>query len=417
MKNKVIAIIVSFVLSFSLWLYVTNVVSPESEKTYYEIPVILENEYVLADRGLMITSDIPSITLRLKGNRTDLNNLNEANINILASVSGVLAPGEHFLRYERSYPGSIPASAIEVVSSSMDLIPITVENKLKKSVPVVVNYPGSVTSGYIAYKENAILDYKTIEISGPESVVSLVEKAVVEVDMTGREETFAEQFPFTLCNGAGEPVNVEMVTTNTESVNVSVQILRYMDVELTVNVIDGGGATSDTCDITITPNPIRIAGSDALLDKITTIELGTLNLGEILSDGTFTFPIVLPEGVINETAVTEATVDVKFPDLKTKSFNVKKFTVVNVPEGLEAEMITQTLEVKVRGPIAMVDAMKASDISVTVDFTGAQIGTATVKANVTIADAYAEVGALNAYSVSATLLDPATVEPTVSDVN
>ena len=101
----------------------------------------------------------------------------------------------------------------------------------------------------------------------------------------------------------------------------------------------------------------------------------------------------------------------------TKSFNVKKFTVVNVPEGLEAEMITQTLEVKVRGPIALVDTMKASDISVTVDFTGAQIGTATVKANVTIADAYAAVGALNAYSVSATLLDPATVEPTVSDVN
>lgn len=406
MKNKIVAIIVSVVLSFSLWLYVTTVVSPESEMTYYDIPVILENENVLAERGLMITSDIPTITLRLKGTRTDLNNLNESNINILASVSGILAPGEHFLRYDPSYPGSIPASAVEIISSNMDLIPITVENKLKKSVQVVVNFPGSVTEGYIANKDNAILDYKTIEISGPESVVSQVEQAIVEVNMEGRKETFAEQFPFTLCNSEGEPVDVAMVTTNTESVNVSVQIQRYMDVELTVQVVDGGGATSKTCDITINPNPIRISGSDALLDKITTIELGSIDLSGILKDGTLTFPIVLPEGVTNETGVTEATVDVKFPDLKTKSFNVTKIVTTNVPEGLEVEMITQALEVKVRGPIALVDSMKESHITATVDFTGAQIGTATIKATISIDEDFKEVGALNTYSVSATLLEP-----------
>lgn len=406
MKNKVLAVVLSVVISFGLWLYVTSVVSPESEKTYYNIPVILQNENVLTERGLMITSEIPAVTIELKGNRTDLNVLNEANINIFVNVASIEAAGNHLLRFDISYPGTIPDSAIEEKSYSLDRIPITVENKLKKSIPVVVNYSGAVPEGYIAYKETAILDYKTVEISGPESVINQVTQAIVDVNMDSRVETFAEQFGFTLCNEAGEPVDVAMVTTNTESVNISVQIQRYMDVKLSVEVVDGGGATKDTCTITIQPEIIRVAGNDALLEKLDTIQLGTINLSEVQTDSTLTFPITLPEGVTNETGVTEAAVEVKFPDLKTKTFSVKNIVPVNVPEGLEAEIITQAIEVKIRGPVAMVDAMKDTDISATVDFTGAQIGTATMKANISISPAYAQAGALNTYSVSATLREP-----------
>ncbi len=406
MKNKVVAIVLSVVISFGLWLYVTTVVSPESEKTYYEIPVILENENVLSERGLMITSNIPAITLRLKGNRTDLNNLNEANINVLASVSSIEAPGTHYLRYDTSYPGNIPDNAVEVLSRSLDLIPITVENKLKKSIPVLIDYVGSVPEGFIADKEKALLDFKTIEISGPESVISQVEQARIQVDLEGRSETFEDKYSFTLCNANAEAVDVAMVTASVETVNLLVQIQRYMDVELSVQIIDGGGATSKTTEVKITPEKIRISGSDALLEKIGTIELGTIDLSEMLKDGALKFPIVLPDGVTNETGVTEATVEVKFPTLKTKNFNVTNIVAINVPEGLEVDMITQALEVKVRGPSALVDAIKPVDITATVDFTGAQIGTATMKANITISEAFSEVGALNAYSVSATLQEP-----------
>ena len=38
MKNKVLAILMSVVVAFGLWMYVITVVSPESEKTYYDIP-------------------------------------------------------------------------------------------------------------------------------------------------------------------------------------------------------------------------------------------------------------------------------------------------------------------------------------------------------------------------------------------
>ena len=86
MKNKILSILLSAVAAFGLWLYVITVVSPESEKTYYEIPVVLQNKEILAERGLMVVSDTPTVTLVLKGNRTTLNDLNEANINVITNV-------------------------------------------------------------------------------------------------------------------------------------------------------------------------------------------------------------------------------------------------------------------------------------------------------------------------------------------
>ena len=47
MKNKVLAILMSVVVAFGLWMYVITVVSPESEKTYYDIPVVLQNKNIL----------------------------------------------------------------------------------------------------------------------------------------------------------------------------------------------------------------------------------------------------------------------------------------------------------------------------------------------------------------------------------
>ena len=41
MKNRFGSILLSIVIAFGLWLYVITYVSPNSEETYYNIPVVL----------------------------------------------------------------------------------------------------------------------------------------------------------------------------------------------------------------------------------------------------------------------------------------------------------------------------------------------------------------------------------------
>ena len=403
MKNKIFSILLAMVMAFALWIYVITVEQPESEETYYDIPVVLQNENVLAERGLMIVSERPEVTLSLRGSRTYLNQLNESNINVIANVASIATPGTHELIYSLSFPGTVPSSAISVQSSKPDMVPVKVENKIIKQVSVVPEYVGTVAEGLIADKENVMMDYATIEVSGPESVLSQITQAKIQVNLEGQTETVVGEYTYTLCNEAGEPVDSQWVTTNVEAVNLTLTIRRVKEIKLHVNVQPGGGATLATSSIEINPKTIRVSGSEALLEGLDVLEIGTIDLGQMASDGTLTFPVVLPEGIINETGITEATVEVKFPNLRTVSLNIDKIQLLNIPEGLEAELVTQVLELKLRGLSSQLEGISAEDVTITADLAQAQAGTDKYVVQISLADKYSGVGALGTYTVMVTL--------------
>lgn len=401
MKNKLLAILLSFAVAVGIWLYVITVVNPESEKTYYEIPVILQNKDILAERGLMVVSDEPKVTLVLKSDRTILNELNEANINVITNVANIEKTGTHNLTYTIAYPGNIPDNEVFVQSSSTDLITLKVENRIRKSVPVIIDYgETALPEGYIANLENAQLDHTSIEVVGPESVMSQISQAVIDVDLNNQTQTIIGEYQYILCDEQGAPVNAEKVTVNAEKVNLILTIQRQKELALKVEVIYGGGATEKTSTVTIDPTQIQISGSDASLEGLDTLVVGTINLAEILEDKTFTFPITLPEGVTNQTGVNVVTVTIKFAEMITKTFNIKAISAANVPEGLQAEIITKALSVTVRGTANMIKAIKETDISVQVDLSESQLGTATMAAEVIVSDAFPGVGAVGTYPVS-----------------
>ena len=403
MKNKIIYMLLSAVVAFGLWLYVVTVVSPGSEETYYNVQVVLQNENILEERGLMITSDLEPVNLTLSGNRTDLNKLDSSNIQVLVNAATIEAAGTHRLDYSVSYPSTVNGNDITRTGQSTNMITLKTEKRVTKRVDVVAEYLGSVPEGFIADKENAVLDYENVEISGPESVVEKITQARIKVDLNDKNVTVTGQYIYDLCDEAGNPVDVKRVTTNVEAVNLTVKVQRVKEISLNVETVYGGGVTQKNSTVTVDPQTIRISGSDALLEGLDVLELGTVDLGEILEDTTLTFPITLPEGVTNETGVTEATVAVKFSDLKTKVLNITKIQAVNVPEGMEVDMITQALEITVRGPSLLIDAITEKDVTVTVDFANAQPGTATMRATVTFGSTFSDAGTVGSYVVSATL--------------
>jgi len=405
MKNKILMLLLSVVIAFGLWLFVITVEQPESEMTYYDIPVVLQNEDILTERGLMIVSDRPTVTLLLTSTRTNLNQLNESNINVIANVNSIVTAGSHELTYNVSYPGNIPAGAVTRKSSRPDMVTLKVENKIIKQVPVEPEYTGAVEEGLLADKENLILDNAFIEVSGPESVVEQIAKAKILVDLDGQTQTIVAECPYTLCDEAGEPVDSQWVTTNVEVVNLTLTIQRVKEVMLKVNVVEGGGATELTSSINIEPRTIQVTGSEALLEDLDELVLGTVNLGEIAEDTTLTMPITLPEGVTNETGIAEAVVDVKFPNLKTVTLSLDQITLTDIPAGMKAELVTQMLEVKLRGPASQMDAITPEDIAVTVDLTDAQAGTDKHAVQIIVGSDFNGVGALNSYTVMVTLTE------------
>ena len=380
-KSKVLTALLAIGVALVLWFYVVTVVSPNSDNRYSNISVTLQGLVVLQERGLMITTDeLPTAELHLEGNRTDLNKLNSNNISIGVDVSGIGAPGIYELKLGNpSFPSDVPNTAITVLNKSPGTIRIQVENR--------------------------ILSDEAITVSGPESVVSKIALARIEVDLSGRVESIIDgNYPYTLCDEKGEPVDVEKVTTDAEDISLTLKIVRVKEVPLVFKeIIYSGGATEENTTVTIDPQTqvILVSGSDALLAGLEKIELDTIDLSLIPEDTELTLPIVMPEGITNETGIQEVKVAVKFSKLVTKTLVINDIKTVNVPEGLKVTPAAKRLEILVRGPQALVDKLTAEQVTVQLDCANVQQGNVSLKAAITVN--VQGVGAVGVYNVTATV--------------
>lgn len=402
MKTKIWQIALSVVISFAMWLYVVSVVTPEAEETFYDIPVSYQND-VLEERGLMVVSDTPTVTVRAKGNRSDLNELNANNITVLVDLASIQAPGTQMLTPKVIYPGNM---AVETLSQNPSVLQLKVENKIQKAVPVQLEFIGSVPEGFLADRDNPVMDTTVVEVSGPESSVAKIAKAAIQVDLTDREDSIVGAFSYVLCDEEGEPVDAEMVTTNVEEINLSVKVQRMKEVPLVVNLVDGGGATADTCEVELNRTSIWVSGNETRLRDLESLELGTINLADLKAEtNTLVFDIVLPEGITNMTGETEVTVTVSFPQLGRKKLTIgkDKFVTTGVPEGAEVAWITEVVEVELRGPRDTIKKLTEKDITVSIDFTGEELGSISKVPKITLSSGFTNVGAVSVSAVTATL--------------
>ena len=400
MKSKLGTFLLAIAISFAFWFYVVTAVNPESEESYYDIPVVMDGESILNDRGLMIISGASqTVNLKLEGNRSDLSKLNKTNITLLADLSKITTAGEHKLSYDISYPGFAQSGTISVLEQSPKLITVVVVERAKKEVPVEVVYTGAVPDNYIAHKQSVTLDHTSVTISGPKDVVSQIDHAQVTVDLTGKNTTISSAYRYTLCDENDAPIeNLTNITTNLNEVRVTLRIQKTKEVPLVLNVIYGGGVTESTSQIVMDRNTIQVAGNEADLEGLTEIVLGTVDLSDILESTVLTYPVVLPADVTNLTGATEINVSVDFPDLEIRQFKVYNIRAKNLPEGLSAAWITNSLIVKLRGATEVLDKLTAESIYIVVDLTNAEVGSQVYDATIFV-NTDGVVGAVGTYEV------------------
>lgn len=405
MKSKLLTWLLAISIALGLWLYVVTVVSPNSDRQYHNIQVTIQGEKLLQERGLMVvTEELPKVSLQLAGNRTDLDKLNENNITLTVDVSRIEGAGVHPLRFTPSYPGDVPGTAITVLNQNPVEVQIEVEERLSMPVPVEVVYDkDKLAQGFMADEENVALSFAELQVAGPQSVVSAIEKAQIKLDLEeNHSETVSGDFSYTLLDKDGNPVTSKLLSVNADVVNVMLRVVRFKEVALEFDeIVYGGGATEANTEITILPETIKISGSENLTDEVERISLGKLDLSEIPEDTEMEIPITLPEDITNETGVQAAKVVIKFKDLATKTVTVNNIQAINVTSGLSVDLITEMIDITLRGPKDKIQKLTAENITVVVDLANKPIGPAKVKAEIKVnVDG---VGALGTYPVSAEL--------------
>ena len=382
MTKKILTAAVALAISFALWLYVVMVIGPEYQDTFRNVKVEFVGESALAEKNLMILqTENPTVELELSGNRRDLNKLSASNISVTLDLSQIEKVGKREYRYDVTYPGNVAKNAVTVENQNPSGIWLEVVNRASKSVPVHVDYEEeAIAQGYGPLLE--IVELSELHILGPADVVDQITQAYIWVDITeeNNKADITGEYVATLCNSDGEEVDSRYVTVTTEGaekIGVTLPIRMKKVLPLTVEILEGGGATAENTPYTISPSTVTVLGSEDALKDLEEISLGQIDLGKLEPGAEpIVFPIVLPDGVTNKSLVTEATVTVEMPELVKKDFVISKeqFRQNGIPAGTYPDISAQQLTVTVRGTANAVNALTPEMIQVAIDFTDAKEG-------------------------------------------
>ena len=400
-NSKAFWMIVSLLASLAIWVYVTSVETDESKTTFRGVKVELVGEDILKDsKNLVVTDmDTSTVTVEVVGPRRIVGSLSSDQLVAQVDVSKLSRAAYTSQQYTIVYPDGTDTSKLSESRRTPETINFMVSAQTSKSIQVRGSFDGSLAEGYTA--EMPVFEPSTITITGSEAYLKDVEYAWVTFGKENVDSTYSVETGFTLMDANNEPCTTTGISFSTDVVTATLPLLTLKEVNLDVNIIEGAGATKANTKITIDPVSVTLAGDSSLLAGMNKITLATIDLTDFGSTFTETYTIPIDNELKNTTGVTKATVTVEIVGLETKTFRVTNFSCINATEGYEADIITESKEITLRGTSEALAQIKAENIRAVADLTDYKESTGTYMPQVKVyVDGFTDVGAIGENTIS-----------------
>lgn len=371
LDSKILYILLSVILSIALWFYVTDMDGNEETKTIQNIPITFTGQDILEERNLMITSSVPTASVRVKAKPSVLWKLTDSSIRLTVNVSQITEASEYTLAYTAVLPSGVSQNDVQFVSGQSGNVTFTVSRFVSREVEIRGKFTGTVAEGYLAGDEDEfIFAPKKLTISGQSNLVNQVDHVLVSVGGENHDKDISGSYSYQLIGVSGEPLTDLDVQCSEETIYVTYPIYSTATIMLDVSFVTGGGISTEDIQYTLSSDHITVAGTKEAVAAVAgqSITLATINLGDIKEDTVLTYTIPLADELINLSGVTDVTVTIDLPaDLITRTIPVTEFSFLEVPEGWTAAAITQVLAVEVRGSAALVNALTPESVRVVAD--------------------------------------------------
>lgn len=362
----------SLVLACVIWFLVVQFVDPKESETFYNVPVNLVNTELLEQEGKVyeVLDDTDKVRVTVYAPRSIIQQLRETDILAEADMSRLTDINTIAITYE------VPNAEVTSIVGNHEVVRLSVENKKSKWIRLVGNTMGDVAEGYIV--SNSYLDQTNIEISGPESVVSLVDHARVNINVAGAMASLSANIDIELYDAEGNKVEQKNIKKNVDSAHMTVEVLATKDVPVRVSytgVPEDGYLETGVVESSITN--VKIAGTTSALANINSITIPAervditdattdvvevINLKEYLADN-IKFADKTFDGKTTVTVYVEPIVE---KELLIPAYNI---TLRNLPEGFVAEMPTdvENYSLMVSGLREYTDPLQQNQIVGTID--------------------------------------------------
>lgn len=369
LKLKIIAVL----FAAGLWMISININDPYQSKDY-SVEVQLLNMNVLTGAGkyIEVANNTDQITVKVKGNRSVMDTFSTANIVATADLNEM--DENHQVPIKLSTIKT-NGSKIESIRANNTYVEVKVENvrRVQKTLEVVTR--NAPAEGYILGKIST--EQNALRISGPESAVTMVDKAVVNFDLANATDDVSMILPVELYDAQGNRINDSRLTTSINEVQCVATILATKEIPLvfTAKGIAAKGYEF-TGEIQSEPDTIVVASKNSVLRGIKKLEIkDAIDVEKAKENVTATLDVreYLPENVVlaDSSFTGKVTVTAFVEEIFTKEIEISReqIQMVNVPEGIIAEIENpeENIVIEVDGFVSAQADFRDSDVKAKVD--------------------------------------------------
>lgn len=212
-----------------LWLLVTNINNPATTRRVNNVRVTIINGEVLTSQGkiyeVLDDSDVLDY-VAITGPKTVMNNIGGGDLVAIADMNKLTA--------DNTIPIELSTvqynESLDSIRASSGVVKLKVEDRKSISIPLRAETSGTLQEGYIV--GDVTTDQNLVRVSGPESLISMIETAEVSVGIAGFTGDIGTNAEIKLYDANGTEVPKDKLTMNINTVGVNVEILGTKSVPL-----------------------------------------------------------------------------------------------------------------------------------------------------------------------------------------
>ncbi|MBC8059535.1 MAG: hypothetical protein H7Y18_02605 [Clostridiaceae bacterium] len=347
--------------SFTLWLYIYNVVNPIKETKLREVVVELKNTEALAQFKLtLIPNEKYNLNLTLTGSADDLQNIPRDKFKLVADLEG--------FGFKKGDVNRIPVKIIQkpdnvqVSNSDMLYINIRTDELIEKSLPVKPEMTGKVKVGYFAFPTT--FNPTEVLVTGPAKLVNKVTSTLATISIASANLNVESTITLKAVDENG--TEVKDIVLNPKEVKATTVVKKIKSIPVIVKTKGALGKSYILKSIVPSEENIEIAVDEKNENSITSIETVPLALDTLAGSSEKQLNLVVPDGV--KLISNKGSVGVKITMAKIITKNVAiDIKIKNLSDTLSVTLDKTKVNLVVSGDEGILNGIKDGDIECSID--------------------------------------------------
>lgn len=366
--------ILAVVIAVLIWIIVVNVSDPIIESTYSGIPVEIINTDTITKQNKTydVLNDTDSISVTISAKRSISDLLGRDNIKATADLDSLdMEKGTVRIKLETNKYND----KIESIKAKNDILEVAIENLMRKQFAITSQVNGEPSEGYVI--GDTVLDQNVVTVQGPESIVSQIDKAVVEASVAGMSTSISTTSTIRYYDANGRQLDSARLSGNISSVNMKVDVLATKKLGFRFNTTGepdldyavAGDITSDIDEVLVAGKSSIITNTAAIAIPASAIDIeGKRETFSLTIDVTKYLPDTLK--LIDEDFDGKITVTVPIEKIQSKEVEIARadITISGYDEDTQTVVIVgDGMNIGIKGLEADIQNLKKNAIKGKID--------------------------------------------------